>query len=134
VADEVRKLAERTSKSTEQISTMIDKVQAGTQRAVQEMEAGVTRVNEGVQLANRAGDSIASIQTGEDLVLHAVEDIAQALNEQTSAARQIALDIEQVAQMSEEHSAVARQVVDSAGRLQNLALSLKATVGAFKLG
>jgi methyl-accepting chemotaxis protein len=57
VADEVRKLAERTSTSTKQISDMISRIQQGTQRAVDAMQADVERANQGEGLA-RIGPAI----------------------------------------------------------------------------
>lgn len=64
VADEVRKLAERTTRSTEEIASMIKKIQGGTKQAVASMEVGVERVNQGVSLAGQAGDAIREIQSG----------------------------------------------------------------------
>ena len=72
VADEVRKLAERTTQSTLQIGTTIDKVQSGARQAVTAMEAGVERVNAGMQTAQQAGDSIVEIQTSAERVVQVV--------------------------------------------------------------
>jgi methyl-accepting chemotaxis protein len=112
VADEVRKLAERTGKSTQEIGGMIGKIQQGTQRAVQEMEAGVKRVNEGVNLAHQAGDSVTGIRDSAERVTHAVDDISLALKEQTVAARDIAQKVERIAQGAEENSAAVAQTAD----------------------
>jgi methyl-accepting chemotaxis protein len=133
VADEVRKLAERTANSTQQIAGMIDKVQAGARRAATEMESGVNRVSEGVSLAHQAGDSITGIQNGATRVATVVEDIAAALNEQASAAQDIAQGVERIAQMSEESSAAAHQTAHATQQLRVLASELQGSVSRFRL-
>src|SRR6202035_2564381 len=47
VADEVRKLAERTSKATKEIATMIQNIQDETKTAVLAMESGTKQVEAG---------------------------------------------------------------------------------------
>jgi methyl-accepting chemotaxis protein len=133
VADEVRKLAERTSESTHTIATVIEKVQAGARRAVQEMESGVARVQDGVKLAHRAGDSITGIQAGAEQVAHAVDDIGSAIDEQAVAAQEIAKGVERIAQMSEENSASVRQTSAAASRLHELATELETSVARFRV-
>jgi methyl-accepting chemotaxis protein len=133
VADEVRKLAERTGKSTDEISNMINKILQGTQRAVQEMNIGVARVNEGVALANKAGDSVTSIHAGSAKVTQAVDDITHALKEQVSAAREIARKVELIAQGAEENSATVSQTASSARELAELAQELESLAGKFRV-
>jgi aerotaxis receptor len=133
VADEVRKLAERTAKSTQQITGMIDKVQTGARQAVAEMEAGVKQVSEGVQLAHKAGDSVADIQTTSARVVHAVADINAALKEQGIAAREIAQSVERVAQMTESGSEASRQASSVAEQVAQLADELRELADLFKI-
>jgi methyl-accepting chemotaxis protein len=133
VADEVRKLAERTSESTHTIASVIEKVQAGARRAAQEMESGVARVNEGVQLAHQAGDSITGIQAGAERVAAAVDDIGSALDEQATAAQEIARGVERIAGMAEENSTSVRQTSAAAGRLHDLASELERSVARFRV-
>ena len=133
VADEVRKLAERTSESTHTIATVIDKVQAGARRAAQEIESGVGRVNDGVNLAHQAGDSITGIQAGAERVVAAVADIGSALDEQATAAQEIARGVERIASMSEENSASVRQTSAAAERLHDLAAELESSVARFRV-
>jgi len=133
VADEVRKLAERTGNSTHEITTMVDKIQADARRAVASMNAGVTRVSDGVNLAHQAGHAIVSIREGASKVGAAVEDITQALREQGTAAQLIAANIERIAQMSEQNSAAAAGTSQSAQRLQAMATQLQSTVAQFKV-
>jgi methyl-accepting chemotaxis protein len=133
VADEVRKLAERTAKSTQEITGMIGKIQQGTQRAAQEMESGVQRVNEGVNLAHKAGDSVISIRTSSEQVTHAVDDINLALKEQAVAAREIAQKVERIAQSAEQNSAAVNQTAASARQLDNLASELHRLASRFQV-
>jgi len=133
VADEVRKLAERTAKSTQEITGMIGKIQQGTQRAAQEMESGVQRVNEGVNLAHRAGDSVTGIRASAEQVTQAVDDINLALKEQAVAAREIAQKVERIAQGAEENSATVNQTAASAEQLRVLAGGLQQLAGRFRV-
>ena len=133
VADEVRKLAERTTRSTEDIASMIQKIQNGTKQAVASMEVGVERVNQGVSLAGQAGDAISQIQSGAQQVGVAVTDITSAIKEQSIASSEIARHVEQVAQMSEESSAAAQGNAEAAQYLEKLAISLQGAVKKFKV-
>ena len=133
VADEVRKLAERTAQSTQQITVMIAKVQAGARQAVAEMQSGVDLVSEGVQLAHKAGDSVANIQNTSTRVVQAVADINAALKEQIIAAREIAQSVERVAQMTESGSAASRQASSVAEQVAGMADELRQLADLFKV-
>jgi methyl-accepting chemotaxis protein len=133
VADEVRKLAERTTSSTQEIATMIGKIQQGAQRAVAEMEAGVASVNQGVQLAQKAGDSVSSIRSAGAQVNQAVDDIGLAIREQAAAARDIAKKVELIAQGAEENSTAVAQTAAAAGNLESLSHELEAMASRFKI-
>jgi len=133
VADEVRKLAERTSNSTREITGMIDKIQAGTRQAVQEMEAGVAQVSAGVDLARRAGDAVTDIRTSTEASAQAVSHITAALQEQSSAARDIARQVEKIAQGAEENAASVGQTSAAAHHLNGLAEELERMAARFKI-
>ena len=133
VADEVRKLAERTAKSTQEISSMINGIQAGTREAVNRMETGVGQVEEGVNLAHRAGESIARIKAEASQVANSVEGIAIALREQSSASSHIAGNVSHIVSQAETNHAKSRETARSAGDLQSLAHALKESVARFRV-
>ncbi|GGP27651.1 methyl-accepting chemotaxis protein [Silvimonas amylolytica] len=76
VADEVRKLAERTGESTTEIAGMTSKIQEGTRSAIQSMEACVNQANDGVNLANQAGDAIIRISEGSKQVVRVIREFS----------------------------------------------------------
>ena len=133
VADEVRKLAERTGVSTQEITVMIAKIQEGTRVAAQEMEASVARVSEGVQLAHRAGDAVTDIRSSTQASARAVGDITLALEEQSSAAREIAQRVESIAQGADENFASVGQTSNAARDLKDLASELEQMARRFKI-
>ena len=134
VADEVRKLAERTSRSTNEISQMIAAIQAGTRDAVDSMNVGVTRVNQGVTLATRAGASITVIGGNSRQVVERAAQISTALREQSVASSEIARNVERVARMADENCAAVAGNAATASELETLSQGLEAEVRRFRLG
>ncbi len=131
VADEVRKLAERTSLATHEIGEMVKAIQQGTGRAVDTMQQGVQRVRDGVEMSNRAGESMAQISSGAEEVLTAVREISTALREQSLASNEIARNIEHIADMAEHNSGSVRETTGTAETLEQLAGTLRQQASRF---
>jgi methyl-accepting chemotaxis protein len=134
VADEVRKLAERTTQSTQEIAGMIGGIQEGAQHAVLAMEEGVERVGEGVDRASQAGTAIARIHTGAGRTVNAINEISDALGEQSAASTEIARQVEGIAQMAESNSISSQASARTAQQLKDLAVRLEQDIGHFRLG
>ena len=133
VADEVRKLAERTTRSTQEITAMIQSIQGGTQSAVDQMSAGRQQVTEGVSKASKAGESMAEIQASTHRVLTALSEISDALREQSAASTMIAQRVESTSRMAEENSAAMKGVVAVTENLATLANQLDSSVNRFRV-
>jgi methyl-accepting chemotaxis protein len=134
VADEVRKLAERTTKSTQEISGMIGAIQSGAKNAVTSMNSGVVRVSSGVTLATQAGTSICEIESSARQVVDTVSEISSSLREQSAASTEIARNVERIAQMAEENSAAVAENAATATQLERLSETLEGEARRFKLG
>ncbi|MBI5177872.1 MAG: methyl-accepting chemotaxis protein [Nitrospinae bacterium] len=132
VADEVRKLAERTTKATKEIATMISKIQADTQDAVMSMETVMDEVKSGVRSADETGQSLKSIveqvQNSADMVSH----IATASEQQSKTVEEISKNMHSVAEISKSTSQDTQRTYDSAQNLTQLAGDLKKLVDQFK--
>lgn len=133
VADEVRGLAERTSRSTDEISRMIEALQKGAEQSVKGMEGTVSLVGEGVDMANKAGTTMDDIRKSAEQVLEVVHLISNALKEQSGVSNDVARSVEQIATMASENADVATESSAAAEQLTQLSRSLDTAVQNFRL-
>ncbi len=133
VADEVRKLAERTTKATKEIASMIKQIQKDTDDAVLSMEEGNSEVEKGKKLADHAGISLKQIIDGADKVVDIVTQVAAASVEQSSASEQISKSIETISSVSQQSSASLQQIASAAENLSRLTTNLESHISRFKI-
>ncbi len=133
VADEVRKLAERTGTATNEITQMINSIQLETSEAVTSMETGSSEVDKGRELTDKAGNALSSIVTMSESVMHMIQQIAVASEQQTCAAEEIAKNIEYISNISIENTKGAEESSDAALGLSKQAEELKIIVEQFKI-
>lgn len=133
VADEVRKLAERTTKATAEITGMIKGIQRDTSEAVKSMEEGTVEVDNGRQLADKAGDSLNEILSMNQRVMSMIQQIATAAEQQSAAAEQISRNVEQIAAVSKETATGSEESARESARLNQQAEELSALVKQFKM-
>ena len=133
VADEVRKLAERTSTATTEIEQMIVGIQSETIGAVEAMATVLPEVQNGVELATSASDSLQGIEHGARQTLEHSGTVADATQEQSAAATLIAQRVEQVANALEQTTDSIRGAASSAHGLEEIANNLKQLISRFRV-
>jgi methyl-accepting chemotaxis protein len=138
VADEVRQLAERSSRATKEIASLIAEVQLGTADAVKAMEVGAAEVETGAGLAQESavalrdiaesakgrdsvmarvfgaieevGTSTASVLPATDAIAQIAGQTSAAAERMSAAAASVFSSVESIAAVSEENSAAAEEV------------------------
>ncbi|RMH52445.1 MAG: HAMP domain-containing protein [Bacteroidetes bacterium] len=132
VADEVRKLAERTSHATTEIGQMIQDIQVRIGEAVQAMESGTQKVNDGLSLADRAGSALVRIVEGTTRAGDMVAQIAAASEEQSTTSEQIARSVEHISTASQESAQGLSQIARSTDQLHQLSDELRSLIARFR--
>jgi methyl-accepting chemotaxis protein len=133
VADEVRTLASRTQKSTEEIQTMIERLQGGVRDAVRAMEAAQTRAQSGSDQVEKAAESLGMIAGEVGTITDMNTQIATAAEEQSAVAEEINRNISSISHMADMTSEGAKQTSQISEELVRLANELNRLIGQFKL-
>ncbi|TPG80094.1 methyl-accepting chemotaxis protein [Pseudomonas mandelii] len=133
VADEVRSLAGRTSASTQEIATMVSRIQQSTREAVTSMEAGVAQVDKGMAVTADVERAIREILEATLNTTQLVNDITRTIGEQSLASNEIAHQVEMIAGMSEGNSKVIGRTASTTDELSTLAGKLSQSVDRFRL-
>jgi methyl-accepting chemotaxis protein len=133
VADEVRKLAERTTRATKEIASMIKTIQSETTLAVQSMEQGTQEVENGFRLADKAAASLQGIVDTSEKVTDMIAQIATASKEQSAASEQISRNVEAISTVTGETAANIQHIARAAEDLNKLTTALQDLVGQFQL-
>jgi methyl-accepting chemotaxis protein len=133
VADEVRALAERTTRATKEIDTMIKTIQKETRAAVSTMEEGVAQVRQGTEEARLSGDAIEGIMNQIGSLSMQVSQIATAAEEQTATTSEISGNMMRITDAVNQSSASAQESAGQASVLNELAEKLMANINKFKL-
>ena len=133
VADEVRKLAEKTSGATSEIRGMIQSIQSETGGAVQSMDKGISSVNNGVSLSNKAREVLTRVSGGIEKITDMTNHIAAASNEQSATVDMINSSVNSIAETNTEFSTAMMQSAQAAESLDRLAADLRTLVGQFRI-
>jgi len=132
VADEVRNLATRTQKSTREIAEIISRLQLGAERAVDMMELGHQKAEQGVDFTERTAEALAEISGSIGVVVSMNSQIATATREQFAVAESVNRNITLINDSAENATRSTHEVSKTCERLSSLVSRLKGIVGNFK--
>lgn len=133
VADEVRKLAERTTKATKEIETMIKQIQRDTSGAVEAIQEGTKEVERGKELAQKAGDSLHEIIANSDRVSSIITQLAAASEEQSATSESISQNVEAINNVTHQTAQGTAQISHAAEDLYRLTSNMQELISHFKL-
>ncbi len=119
VAQEVRALAGRSATAAKEIETLISD--------------SVNRVDSGVKLVQRAGDTMSEIVQSIGRVTTLVGEIAALSREQSSGINSVSQSISQMDQVTQQNAALVEEAAAAADRMAGEAQELRETVLVFKL-
>ncbi len=128
VADEVRTLASRTQDSTQEIQSMIERLQAGANKAVQVMNGSKSKVEQSVDQSNATGEALASISEAIATISSMNAQIACATEEQAATTEEINIIDEAV--VTADNAVLAEKANQE---LNETTAKLKRLVGQFRL-
>ena len=147
VAEEVRKLAEESQGAAQEISQLIGAIQAETSHAVQVVEDGAVRTQDGATVVEQTREAFLKIGSSVDDMAGRIEQIAAAAQQVAASAQSMQESVGEVAAVAEESSAAteqvsaatqetsasAEQISSSAQELSSNAEQLNELVAQFKL-
>jgi len=133
VADEVRTLAQRTQESTEEINTMIHKLQGGAKDAVTAMDEGIETAKTSVEHADKAGESLDKITAAISIITDLSIQVATATEEQSSVVEELNSHILNIKNMSDSTVLESQNINDQCQGLNHSATELSDMVANFKV-
>jgi len=132
-ADEVRKLAERCTKATRDIATLISAVRGETEDAIAAVERGTQEVETGYRMTVQAGKSLAEIAAVSEKSAALAQDIQQATQRQVQGVENVAVAVQSVAAVAVQAEQGAVQSRKTAEELARVAEELTSSLVRFKL-
>ena len=133
VANAVRKLADRTTAATSEIADSIQVIQDETRHAVTQIQAGTDQVNDGMQMAQQAGESLQRIVKRASDVNQEIQKIASGSQEQAQSAACINHNVEAITEMAGQTNASMASAAQATTTLSKQAKVLQQSIGRFKI-
>ncbi len=133
VADEVRALAGKTQESTQEIQAMIERLQAGSSKAVNTMETSKKSGENTADKARMAGDSLVAIAESVSTISNMNIQIASASEEQTAVTEDINRSVIAISTSGEKTSEGAKEIASTSSTMKELAENLHYQVSQFKV-
>jgi methyl-accepting chemotaxis protein len=132
VADEVRTLAARTQKSTQEIKSVIDNLQAQSKETVASMHKNTELASAGLEKTRVASDSLKQVVLDIGNITNQNTQVAVATNEQSHVIGELNANITRIADMARMIADFSSQTQVSVQQLDQQKRNLTILVGQFK--
>ncbi len=132
VADEVRKLAERTSKATGEISSIIGSLQKESSLATRAMRDASSEVKKSNQLGNESLTILQEIIAASREISEAADSVAAAIGQETATIEEVNGSIQGIIGSFSESFQAISEVANTAEELSKQAEDLKTRVDRFR--
>ncbi len=132
VADEVRKLAERTSKATKEIESIIKKLQKEADNATNAMKEANDEVAKGKDLGKESLNILENIINASKDILENANNVSKAIKQENMTIEEININIQAIANASSESASSIQEVVKTVDELAYQSERLKKLVDKFK--
>jgi methyl-accepting chemotaxis protein len=126
VAEEVKQLAQETARATEDISKMVDAIQADTQEAV----GAIARISQTIEDVNSYQTTIASAVEEQTAT---TGEISRSINQAAAGAASIAFDVDAVSTAAASSTQGITEAQRATRELTSLSSSLQRLVGQFQI-
>ncbi|MDA8621380.1 methyl-accepting chemotaxis protein [Psychrosphaera sp.] len=133
VADEVRSLASRTQSSTEEINSMIEKLQKQSGRATEIIFKNREEAQQNVGYTEQANQAFMNVLSAMQQINQLNDEVSRAANEQSQVSQTIAEDVSIVFEASTRNSERAEQAKAAAAKLKELGTEVGNVLNEFKV-
>jgi methyl-accepting chemotaxis protein len=133
VADEVRKLAEKTQHATEEIRSMITKMQSDTKIAIDKTEQTSDVILNETELAKEDKLRIEQVVDKTDSVIDEINSTSAATEELSSTISEINMQIQDIVQATNDNTKAIENVAMASEKLNTIASDIDQLVGRFKV-
>ncbi|EON92560.1 methyl-accepting chemotaxis sensory transducer [Marinobacter lipolyticus SM19] len=133
VADEVRNLASRTQDSTEEINSMIERLQKGASNAVDVMKQSTAVSNVSMEKAQDAMEALNRIAEAITSISQMTTQIATASEEQTSVTEELNSSITRISDQGQEAATAASENDVYSSQIESIGNTLNQNVSRFQV-
>ncbi len=131
VAEEVRALASETEAATSEISSIIGEVQSEIDEAVQAARRSSQNAKDGIDLSEKASETLGEIVSSIERVEQKADEIAAASEEQSTTSEEIARSVQSISTAAQQSAAGVTQVSGIAGELESVTGKLQRRLQRF---